>query len=111
MEPVLVARAVTAGYGDFVVLDGVSLTVGPTEIVTVVGPNGAGKSTLLKALVGLVPIRSGTVEFRGRDVTGTSPEDIVRQGIGYVPQVENVFPSLRVRENLETGPSSQAATR
>jgi ABC-type branched-subunit amino acid transport system ATPase component len=101
MMALLEVRDVVAGYGDAVVLNGVSLDVDEHELVTVIGPNGAGKSTLLKALVGLVPFRSGSMRFAGRDFTGQSPEAIIKQGVAYVPQVDNVFPSLTVRENLE----------
>lgn len=97
----LEVRNVVAGYGDALVLQGVSLDVGAHELVTVIGPNGAGKSTLLKALIGLVPIQSGSVIFNGRALAGLRPEAIVALGVSYVPQVENVFPSLTVRENLE----------
>jgi ABC-type branched-subunit amino acid transport system ATPase component len=101
MMALLEVRDVVAGYGDAVVLNGVSLDVDEHELVTVIGPNGAGKSTLLKALVGLVPFRSGSMRFAGGDFTGQSPEAIIKQGVAYVPQVDNVFPSLTVRENLE----------
>jgi ABC-type branched-subunit amino acid transport system ATPase component len=97
----LEVRGVVAGYGDAVVLDGVSLDVDERELVTVIGPNGAGKSTLLKALVGLVSVRSGSVRLAGKEFVGQPPEAIIKQGVAYVPQVDNVFPSLTVRENLE----------
>ncbi len=98
---VLEAHHVVAGYGDSVVLDGVSVSVEETELVAVIGPNGAGKSTLLKSIVGLVPPRSGSVTYHGTELTRLTTERIVRMGLSYVPQVENVFPSLTVRENLE----------
>ena len=94
-------QGVVSGYGESIVLNGVDLSVSNGEMVSVIGPNGAGKSTLLKSILGLVPIRSGSVFFAGQDVTRLSPEQTVALGIGYVPQVENVFPSLTVRENLE----------
>lgn len=90
----------TAGYGDSAILKEVNLSVETGEMIAVVGPNGAGKSTLLKALLGLVRIHDGHIVFRGREITGWSPEAIVRAGIAYVPQVSNVFPALSVRENL-----------
>ncbi len=73
------------------------------EIVAVLGPNGAGKSTLIKTMFGLLKITAGTVQFAGRDITGLAPESLVTIGLSYVPQVNNVFPSLTVRENLEMG--------
>ena len=85
------------------ILHGVSLVVNEGEIVTIIGPNGCGKSTLMKAVVGLVPVRSGAVTFRGVDVTDHAPERVVRAGLCYVPQSANVFPSLSIRENLEMG--------
>src|SRR5690606_23665968 len=81
----------------------VSLEVRAGEIVTVIGPNGAGKSTLMKALAGLLAPWSGSIVFRGEAVGGLPPERMVRKGICYVPQVDNVFPSLTVEENLEMG--------
>ncbi|WP_298327710.1 ABC transporter ATP-binding protein [Haloactinopolyspora sp.] len=73
------------------------------ELVGIIGPNGAGKSTLLKALFGLVKVTSGTVKLRGEDITGRKANDLVRLGIGFVPQTNNVFPSLTINENLEMG--------
>jgi ABC-type branched-subunit amino acid transport system ATPase component len=77
--------------------------VRPGEIVTLIGPNGAGKSTLMKTVFGLLRPRRGTIRLEGRDVTGLAPSALVRRGISYVPQVDNVFPSLTVEENLEMG--------
>ncbi len=99
----LEARDIVAGYGETEILHGVSLVVNDAEIVTIIGPNGCGKSTLMKAVVGLVPVRSGAVTFRGADVTHHAPERVVRAGLCYVPQSANVFPSLSIRENLEMG--------
>jgi ABC-type branched-subunit amino acid transport system ATPase component len=104
---VLEARNVTAGYGEVEILHGVSMRVGTEEIVSVIGPNGAGKSTMMKAIFGLVRLTRGTVLLEGQDVTGLPTDRLVRQGMGYVPQVENVFPSLTVRENLEMGAFSR----
>jgi neutral amino acid transport system ATP-binding protein len=101
VEDLLEVRDVVAGYGDALVLNGVSLGVGSQQLVTVLGPNGAGKSTLLKALVGLVPVRSGSVLLGGDKIVGLPPERIIGLGVSYVPQVDNIFPSLSVRENLE----------
>jgi len=101
---VLATANLIAGYIPQVdTLNGVTITVAKNEIVTVVGPNGAGKSTLLKTLVGLIVPKSGRVTLEGDDITGLQPSDIVRHGLGYVPQRENVFETLSVDENLEIG--------
>ncbi len=92
-----------AGYGDLQILDGVDMTVGDGEYVTIVGPNGAGKSTVMKSIFGLTTYMGGTVTFDDREISGLRPEDIIRTGIGYVPQNDNVFDSLSVKENLEMG--------
>lgn len=100
---VLEAREVVSGYGEVEILHGVSIRVEEEEIVTIIGPNGAGKSTLLKTVFGLLPCKRGKVLFGGEDVTGQSPQVMVRKGMCYVPQSDNVFPSLTVQENLEMG--------
>ena len=101
---VLEVRDVVAGYAPTLpILQGVSLDVAAGEIVTVLGPNGAGKSTLIKAIVGLVPISAGRAVFAGRDITGARTHELVRQGLAYVPQTENVFARLSVEENLALG--------
>jgi ABC-type branched-subunit amino acid transport system ATPase component len=92
-----------SGYGEVEILHGVSLRLDIGEIVAIIGPNGAGKSTLMKAIFGLLKVKSGTVHLESEDITGMSPERIVRKGMCYVPQSENVFPSLSIRENLEMG--------
>ncbi len=94
---------VVAGYGETEILHGVSVSVEQGEIVAVIGPNGSGKSTLLKTILGLVCPKAGGVSFNGEDITGVAPERIVVKGICYVPQSNNVFPSLSVHENLEMG--------
>ncbi len=99
----LKVEGVTSGYGDMEVLHTVSLEVGPQEIVTIIGPNGAGKSTLMKTIFGLLSPSAGTIRFNEQDITGLFPDRIVRLGMAYVPQVENIFPSLTVQENLEMG--------
>ena len=81
-------------------LRGVSLTAGAHEIVAVIGPNGAGKSTMLKAVYGLVTRRSGSVRFAGEDVTGMRSDRLTRRGLNFVPQTENVFPTLTLAENV-----------
>ena len=93
----------TAGYGAVPVIRGVSIAAGPAEIVAVIGPNGAGKSTLMKALIGLLRVTSGRVLLGAHDVTNRPPEDLARQGVGYVPQVNDIFEPLTVLENLEMG--------
>jgi branched-chain amino acid transport system ATP-binding protein len=92
--------ALEAGYDDALVLRGVSLTADAQEIVAVIGPNGAGKSTMLKAVYGLVTWRGGAVRFAGEDVTGLRPELLTRRGLNFVPQAENVFPTLTLAENV-----------
>jgi branched-chain amino acid transport system ATP-binding protein len=95
---------IEAGYLPGVnILEGCSLELAPGELVGIIGPNGAGKSTLLKALFGLVNVRSGQVTYKGDDITGLTAHELVSRGIGYVPQNQNVFPSLTVSENLEMG--------
>ncbi len=95
---------VTGGYIPGVdILNGCSLELGPGELVGIIGPNGAGKSTLLKSLFGLLTIREGKVWYKGEDITNMKAHSLVERGIGYVPQNNNVFPSLTVNENLEMG--------
>jgi branched-chain amino acid transport system ATP-binding protein len=101
--PALRIDGLAAGYDGRAVVQGVSLRVGPGEVVAVIGPNGSGKSTLLKAVVGLVDTLAGSVGLGGMDLTGGAPEDAARAGIGYVPQTDDVFNPLTVRENLEMG--------
>jgi ABC-type branched-subunit amino acid transport system ATPase component len=93
----------TAGYSEIDILHDVSMVLEDGEIVSVIGPNGAGKSTLLKAIFGCLKPKKGKVTFKNEDITGMSPEKIVKKGISYVPQVENIFPSLTIHENLEMG--------
>ncbi len=92
-----------AGYGDIKVLSEVDLRVADGEHVAIVGPNGAGKSTVMKAIVGIATCLSGSITFRGADITGMAPEDVVHEGIGYVPQTDNIFPTLTIEENLRIG--------
>jgi len=99
----LVMEDIYGGYGGADILSGVSINVEPGQIVIVVGPNGAGKSTAMKAVFGLVQVRSGRIRFGDRDITGVATDRIVHEGISYVPQNENVFPSLTVAENLDMG--------
>jgi neutral amino acid transport system ATP-binding protein len=108
----LATEEVVAGYVPEVnILNGVSFTVQPGEIVTVVGPNGAGKSTLIKTIFGLLKPRSGRIVFKGEDMSGAKPHTITRKGLSYVPQLDNVFPSLTVDENLELGSLDRSRTQ
>jgi branched-chain amino acid transport system ATP-binding protein len=103
-EPLLIADDLTAGYVPGVdILNNCSLELFDGELVGIIGPNGAGKSTLLKAMFGLLDIRGGGIRLRGDDITGQKAHQLVSRGIGYVPQVDNVFPSLTIAENLEMG--------
>jgi branched-chain amino acid transport system ATP-binding protein len=103
-EALLEAHDVVAGYLPGVdILTGVSLTLGDGEIVGVIGPNGAGKSTLVKALFGLVTVRGGRIALRGEDIGNRPAHELVSRGVGYVPQVRNVFGTLTVEENLSMG--------
>lgn len=102
--PLLTADDVVAGYLPGIdILTGCSLELHPGEIVGVIGPNGAGKSTLLKAIFGIVDVRGGAIRLGAEEITGLSPHELVARGIGFVPQTDNVFPRLSIRENLEMG--------
>ncbi len=95
---------ITGGYSsDVDILNNCSLELAPGELIAIIGPNGAGKSTLLKSLFGLVKIRSGKVIYDGQEITNLKAHALVERGIGYVPQNNNVFPSLTIEENLEMG--------
>jgi neutral amino acid transport system ATP-binding protein len=109
---ILRTEGLVAGYVREVdILNGVSIGVAEGEVVTVIGPNGAGKSTLIKAIFGLLRPRAGRVAFRDHEITGRKPHDITRLGLSYVPQLDNVFPSLTVEENLEMGSLDSSRTR
>lgn len=101
--PALATRKLVAGYGDIPVVRGVDIEVTTGQVAAVVGPNGAGKSTLLKAILGLARIMGGRVTAGGADITGRPLEQLARLGIGYVPQVDDAFDSLKVSENLSMG--------
>ena len=108
---ILRTEDLVAGYvPEADILNGVSITVREGEIVTVVGPNGAGKSTLIKTIFGLLHPRTGRIVFRGEELAGRKPHDITRLGLSYVPQLDNVFPSLTVEENLEMGSLDRSRT-
>lgn len=102
-QPILDVKGLDAGYGALQILFGVGLDVCEGEHVLVFGPNGAGKSTLIKTLAGLIRPAAGRIRTRDRDITGLAAEDVARAGIGYVPQIDNVFASMTVAENLEIG--------
>jgi ABC-type branched-subunit amino acid transport system ATPase component len=99
----LAAQGITAGYSEIPIVSDVDLEVRHGQVVAVVGPNGAGKSTLLKAILGIARLLGGHIELDGKDVTGLPLPRLARLGIGYVPQAEDVFEGLRVRENLDMG--------
>ena len=101
---ILKAEHITAGYTQEVeILHDVHIQVKADQIVSVIGPNGAGKSTLLKTIFGILKPKQGHVTLKDEDITGLKPDRIARRGISYVPQVNNVFPSLAIQENLEMG--------
>ncbi|QIO23417.1 ABC transporter ATP-binding protein [Haloarcula sp. JP-L23] len=100
---VLELSNVDSGYGEVQVLEDLSLHLDASEIVCLIGPNGAGKSTVLKTAFGMLTPWEGTVTYHGDEIGGMAPEDIVREGIGYVPQTDNVFGSLTIEENLRMG--------
>ena len=109
-QHLLAAEGLVAGYLPEVdILNGVDLAIDAGEIVTVLGPNGAGKSTLAKTIFGLLRPRQGSVTLRGAPITGLKPSQITRRGVGYVPQLANVFPSMTVQENLELGLTPRGA--
>ena len=101
--PVLELTNVSGGYGEVDILHGVSLQIARGELVVVIGPNGAGKSTAMKAVFGLLRLSGGTINLDGENITGMEPAQVVRKGVCYVPQTDNVFPTLSVEENLEMG--------
>ncbi|CCI31107.1 high-affinity branched-chain amino acid transport ATP-binding protein LivF [Microcystis aeruginosa NIES-1211] len=104
MDYLLEVEQVYAGYvQDLYILQGVNFRIAPGELVTVIGPNGAGKSTLAKTIFGLLKPSAGTITFKGKNITGWKSNQIVPLGMGYVPQIANVFPSLSIEENLEMG--------
>jgi branched-chain amino acid transport system ATP-binding protein len=94
---------VFTGYGGTEILHGISIYVQKDEIVTIIGPNGSGKSTFLKAIMGYLRLYQGSISFSGTDITQTRTVERTRMGIAYVPQLENVFPSLTIQETLEMG--------
>lgn len=113
-RPLITIENVIAGYVPGVdILNGVNLEAADGELIGIIGPNGAGKSTMIKAMFGLVTVRSGRVTFGGDEITNMKAHALVERGVGYVPQNNNVFPSLTIQENLEMGnflrPSANAS--
>lgn len=99
-------EALEAGYEPGLpIVRGASLAVAPNEILAVLGPNGAGKSTLIKAIAGLVPVSSGRVNLHDRDITGRAAHRLVHEGLGFVPQTDNVFVNLSIDDNLDLAAS------
>jgi branched-chain amino acid transport system ATP-binding protein len=109
MSALLRIDGLEAGYGDVTAVSAVSLEVRPGEAVALIGSNGAGKTTTLRAISGLLPLRSGTIELEGRRLDGLSPAQIVALGIVHVPEGRQLFPSMTVRENLDLGARSTEA--
>ncbi len=101
--PLLEVRNVFAGYLDYDILHGVDLEVHPGEVVCVIGPNGAGKSTVFRAVYGLIKVRRGNVLFKGRELTNSTPQEVLAAGVAIVPQLRSVFSQMTVLENLEMG--------
>ena len=99
----LAIRGLDAGYGDLQVLTGIDLNVEESEYVAIVGPNGAGKSTVMKSVFGLADCMGGEIRFDGEEISDLRPDQLITRGLNYVPQSDNVFPGLSVRENLEMG--------
>ena len=100
---ILALRDLYSGYGEVDILKGVNLTIGDSEIVVIIGPNGAGKSTVLKSIFSLAQVHRGEILWRDRNITHLRSDRLVQEGICYVPQVNNVFSTLTVQENLEMG--------
>ncbi|MFN0113299.1 MAG: ABC transporter ATP-binding protein [Paracoccaceae bacterium] len=102
-EPFLIGDQMTGGYGPTDILHGCTIAVEKGRIAVIVGPNGAGKSTAMKAVFGMLNVRAGHVRLKGEDITRLSPRERVEKGMAFVPQTNNVFPSMSVEENLEMG--------
>ncbi len=102
-DPVLIGESMTGGYGGADILHSCTIAVEKGQVAVIVGPNGAGKSTAMKAIFGMLPLREGSVRLEGRDITGLTPQARVAEGMAFVPQNRNIFPSMTVRENLEMG--------
>jgi ABC-type branched-subunit amino acid transport system ATPase component len=103
MTRVLEVRGLEGGYGSVQILYEIDMHVDEGEFVTIIGPNGCGKSTLIKTIFGIATYYGGDIEYMGQDVSGWRTDQLVNHGIAYVPQIDNVFPSLSVEENLQMG--------
>ena len=103
MSTILEVTNLEGGYGDVQILNGINLYVQEGEFVTIIGPNGCGKSTFIKVIFGIADRYEGLIAYRGEDISTWRPDQLVNNGIAYVPQVDNIFPSLTVRENLQMG--------
>jgi len=103
VESIFVAENIHAGYGDVIIVHDVSVNIAEGEIVAIVGPNGSGKSTLLKSILGFARLFQGSVFYQGKDITGIASDKAISLGIGYVPQLNNIFPNLTITENLDMG--------
>ena len=102
MTRVVDVSNLTAGYLPGVnILNGANLYADKGELIGIIGPNGAGKSTLLKAIFGLVKVREGSIKLNGEEIAGLKPNQLVSKGVGFIPQTNNVFPSLTIEENLQ----------
>lgn len=102
-ENELEVRDLSSGYGEFIAIREVTISVGKGEIVSLIGPNGAGKTTLLKTIIGLLRPKEGEVHFEGRKISGRSSREIAKSGVGYVPQGAAIFPQMTVKENIRAG--------
>ena len=104
MTRVVDVQNLTAGYLPGVnILNSANLYADKGELIGIIGPNGAGKSTLLKAIFGLVKVREGSITLNGESIVGLKPNQLVAKGVGFIPQTNNVFPSLTIEENLQMG--------
>ncbi len=110
MTRVLEVRGLDGGYGSVQILYEIDMHVDEGEFVTIIGPNGCGKSTLIKTIFGIATYYSGDIEYRDQDVSGWRTDQLVNHGIAYVPQIDNVFPSLSVEENLQMGGNTLSNT-
>lgn len=108
--PILEIRDLEAGYGGSIVLHRITLTICKGEIVTILGANGAGKTTILRSVLGLTTLKNGSIRLHGEEISGLKTSQIVRRGVGIVPEDKSVFPSLTVRENLEMGAYTASAS-
>src|SRR5260370_38343729 len=107
-DAILDVQNLVGGYGKMTILNGTTFSVPAGSITTVIGPNGAGKSTVFKAIFGLLKLREGRILFKGCDVTGLNPRQLLAAGICYVPQGRNIFPELSWRPNIDLGAAAAA---